>query len=179
MATPFFSRSALGPQVTHDSSVISMWRWTLYINPSAKLAGSAFKGQPQSDPLTRLSERSGSGSLPTLPAPALPVARSVHSGPLRKKSVRVTPLPHCSEPSSDPFWLRCSHCVWLPRGLSWLIACRVPWSPCLSWNLPTRSCPCLQMLYFLGCHPFQTPRIHSSLSPGLCLVSPSLTWHGK
>ena len=93
MATPFFSRSALGPQVTHDSSVISMWRWTLYINPSAKLAGSAFKGQPQSDPLTRLSERSGSGSLPTLPAPALPVARSVHSGPLRKKSVRVTP-PH-------------------------------------------------------------------------------------
>lgn len=37
-------------------------------------------------------ERSGSGSLPTLPAPALPVARSVHSGPLRKKSVRVTPL---------------------------------------------------------------------------------------
>lgn len=33
-----------------------------------------------------------SGSLPTLLAPALPMALSVHGGPLRKKSVHVTPL---------------------------------------------------------------------------------------
>lgn len=122
-----------------------MWRWTLCTNPSAKLAGSAFKVQPQSDPLTRLSgppvqwlsSHSPCSSLTHGPFCARRfIKEKVSSCHSTAQNPPVTPSDLDATTACDPFWLRCNHRVWLPRGLSWLIACPVPWSPCLSWNQP-------------------------------------------
>lgn len=122
-----------------------MWRWTLCTNPSAKLAGSAFKVQPQSDPLTHLSGPPEQWLSPHSPCSSLThgpfCARWSFKGKVSSchstaQNPPVTPSDLDATTACDPFWLRCNHCVWLPRDLSWLIACLVPWSPSLSWNQP-------------------------------------------
>lgn len=117
-----------------------------------------------------------SDSLPTLPAPALPMACSVQWSFKKKVSS------HDSTAQNPPV---------TPSDLDATTACdshevcpgsspaRSPDLLAFPETCRTRSCHGLRMLCFLGCHSFQTPRIHSSLSPGLCSLSPSLTWRGK
>ena len=156
-----------------------MWRWTLYINPSAKLAGSAFKVQPQSDPLARLSGPPGPVQWLSSHSPCSSLTHGLFCA---QWSFKKKVSSHDSTAQNPPV---------TPSDLDATTACDsheiCPGSsPARSPNLlafpetcRTRSCHFLPMLYFLGCHSFQTPRIHSSLSPGLCSLSPSLTWWGK